>query len=249
MKSQNLFLIVLFLSWSLGAAASPSCLGDVLHEDEKEIPDWANVDCSQEPTHVRRIDINGDGTPDFVVSTHRRTIVLLRRDKKIEMFAHIDFSSRTEDFCPIRSGNMCIPEITLIPSILQSGYDVVVRSWQGCGLIRGSNSPWRFDRYPWRSERFDCNKYDNRAYLLAQVECVASEGQWGAMNWGHWGGCYHSAKDVGKPCRSSSECEKMCIYEGDAVTNSGSVTGTCSQYRSCRTEVNNGKLGPYICVD
>ena len=249
MKFLNLFLVMFFLSCSFGAAASPSCLGDVLHEDEKEIPHWVDVECSWEPTHVKRVDVNGDGTPDYVVSIHRRTVVLVRKNKKIEVLANIDFSMHAGNFCPIRSDNICLPEITVVPSILQSGYDVVVRSWRGCGLIRGSNSSWRFDKKPWRAERFNCDKYDNRAYLLAQVECVTTEGRWGALNWGNWGGCWHPAVDTGKPCKSDGDCQKICVYEGPDVPVGAEVTGICSEYKPCRVDVINGRLGGYICVD
>lgn len=216
---------------------------------EKKMLREIGLDCSWEPTHIKRIDVNGDGVLDYVISVRRGSTVVIKKEGKLQQWAYVDFSMNAGNFCPTRDGSICIPEISRVPSILQSGYDVMVRTWQGCALFRGTDSQWRFDGYHWNAERFDCSKYDNRAYLFAQIECVASLGKWNAGNWGNWGSCYHPAKDVGKPCKSSSECEKMCIYEGPAVADNENVTGICSQYRECRTEVQNGRLGPHICVD
>ncbi len=247
-----LYLLPLIYSLaSFGAAASNECLGDLLSKSEKEEIKKAagRFECAWEPTHVKRIDSNGDGILDFVVSNKDDTVVLIRKNGELKKQFFVNFGMRSGSYCPSRSGSICMPDIAQVPSLLQPGYDLIVRSWQGCALIRGSNTPWIYDKNPWPSERFDCDKYDNRGYLLAQAECVVTQGRWGALNWGNWGGCWHPAVDIGKPCKSSSDCQKLCLYKGPTVPTGAEVTGICSEYTPCRVDVINGRLGASICVD
>ena len=167
MRPLRHFLALICSLASFGAAASNQCLGDILSKSEREEigKTVSRFECALEPTHVKRIDVNGDGILDYVVSNKDDTTVLIRKDGALKAHIFVNFGMRSGSYCPSRTGNICMPDVVKIPSVLQKGYDIVVRSWQGCALIRGSNTPWRYDKNPWPQERFDCDKYDNQGYL------------------------------------------------------------------------------------
>lgn len=80
-----------------------------------------------------------------------------------------------------------------------------------------------------------------------QAECLQKGG-----TWGHWGllgqiYCQIPAADAGKNCQDGSECSL-----GKCLTYDQTLPGTCQQFKNtfgCFSLVENGQLGPALCVD
>ena len=92
---------------------------------------------------------------------------------------------------------------------------------------------------------------DAAKVAAAQKQCVALGGtlqQAGRM--GRYA-CYAQYADGGKTCSDSSECDGDCRAIGDAQTGQA-AKGQCTPDNvpfGCYAEVENGVVGPYLCVD
>jgi hypothetical protein len=101
----------------------------------------------------------------------------------------------------------------------------------------------------------DCPRVDVEAQKARQAECLAAGGQWSRFGVrDHLCGVYSCAPrtaDGGKPCRSRSECDYLCIYDGQARVGA-EVAGRCAAFRTsfgCLTHVDGGRVVGRVCVD
>jgi hypothetical protein len=95
----------------------------------------------------------------------------------------------------------------------------------------------------------DINK---SAMIKSKDECIKEGGDWNAIGIMGIPGCQIPAKDVGKLCSDSSQCQYHCINH-DIDHNNKPTSGVCSKYYNmvgnCFYDINNGKADEYKCLD
>ena len=100
-----------------------------------------------------------------------------------------------------------------------------------------------------------CPKVDPQEQKAREAECRAANGQWSRFGVkDHLCNVYSCAprtSDGGKACRNRSDCEYLCITEGQPRVGS-EVAGHCAVYRTsfgCTTHVDQGKVVGRVCID
>jgi len=101
----------------------------------------------------------------------------------------------------------------------------------------------------------DCRAVDPAEQQAREAECRAAGGDWARFGVrDHLCGIYSCAprtKDAGKPCRSRSECEHLCITKA-APRVGAEVVGECTAVKTsfgCFTHVDGGRIVGRVCVD
>lgn len=103
---------------------------------------------------------------------------------------------------------------------------------------------WEFNTL---ARRWVCNPQSMK-------KCVAGGGRWfggAGVTMNGLGSCVPVAKDGGRPCTDSSECELGCYPTGESSTN-GRVTGRCAAHggqSGCGGRIVGGKVVSGVCVD
>ena len=87
--------------------------------------------------------------------------------------------------------------------------------------------------------------------LTTAEACAAEGGVWGRGGLSPQAFCNLRYADAGQACRDADECGGLCIAKDgqDAMTR---ATGTCQAYTSqfgCYGLVEDGRVGPTLCVD
>ena len=88
--------------------------------------------------------------------------------------------------------------------------------------------------------------------LKSEQACVAQQGEWRKVGKRQRFACILPASDAGKACTDSSQCEVACVSPSLSAQPAGEVTGQCqaTTHRfGCRAFVENGKVGPALCID
>jgi hypothetical protein len=100
-----------------------------------------------------------------------------------------------------------------------------------------------------------CPKVDVEAQKAREKECRAASGQWSRFGVrDHLCNVYSCAPrtaDGGKACRNRSDCDYLCVYEGQPRVGA-EVTGHCAMYRTafgCIVHVDQGKVVGRVCID
>lgn len=101
----------------------------------------------------------------------------------------------------------------------------------------------------------DCPTPDPAAQSAREQECRAAGGEWGRFGAiAHLCGIYSCAPrtaDGGKPCRSRSDCEYLCVARRPAALGA-EAAGECAAVRSpfgCTTQVDGGRIVGTVCLD
>lgn len=100
-------------------------------------------------------------------------------------------------------------------------------------------------------ERIDFES--SRATTAERAKCEAAGGKVMIGGLRGWENCVQPYSDAGKACMDSSECMGRCYAEGE-YPGMGEETdaGRCQPNDSpfgCRTEIENGRAMPTLCVD
>lgn len=86
---------------------------------------------------------------------------------------------------------------------------------------------------------FYTEKNSNFINSSLEKECELSGGRWNGL-------CDYPAKDAGKLCRDSSECEKNCEPEIQSEFNNDATTGFCGKWKqplsNVQCSVENGEV-------
>jgi len=101
----------------------------------------------------------------------------------------------------------------------------------------------------------DCLRLDPGEQRAREETCRAAGGEWARFGaFAHLCGIYSCAArtaDGGKPCRSRSECEYLCVARRSAPLGS-EATGECAAVKSpfgCITQIDAGRIVGTVCMD
>jgi hypothetical protein len=101
----------------------------------------------------------------------------------------------------------------------------------------------------------DCPKPDSAVQAERETQCRAVGGEWARFGvHAHLCGLYSCAArttDGGKPCKSHSDCQYLCV-SGKPAAIGAEVVGQCAAIVSsfgCTTHVGDGKVAGTICVE
>lgn len=78
-------------------------------------------------------------------------------------------------------------------------------------------------------------------------ECDVKGGVWQKWGLGGFEYCQIPASDAGESCMDGNECEY-----GKCISQKGEIPGSCVTYKNtfgCMSFLENGKLGPTLCID
>lgn len=93
----------------------------------------------------------------------------------------------------------------------------------------------------------------NRALAKIDVEaCRQAGGEVRAVCLAAMPQCIVPYPDAGHPCRDGSECQGLCVYEGEEEVEIGDeVVGVCQRDNDCGCVlvVEDGRLQMNLCVD
>ena len=86
-----------------------------------------------------------------------------------------------------------------------------------------------------------------------QEQCLLEGGKWNLTGIFGNPACIRQAKDAGKACQDSTDCEfKRCVYRGATLPPNSPATGVCVETNNmfgCSTPIRNGRVLGRICVD
>jgi hypothetical protein len=101
----------------------------------------------------------------------------------------------------------------------------------------------------------NCPPVDAEEQKSRETKCRAAGGQWSRFGvHDHLCGiysCVEGTKDAGKPCRSRSDCEHLCVTN-DPPRIGAEAAGQCTALKTsfgCFTHVDGGKIVGRVCVD
>jgi len=100
-----------------------------------------------------------------------------------------------------------------------------------------------------------CPPVDPAEQKAGEQACRAAGGEWARFGvHAHLCGIYSCAartRDAGKPCRSRSDCEHLCVTDAPAAIGAP-VVGKCTPVKTsfgCFTHVDGGKIVGRVCAD
>ena len=82
--------------------------------------------------------------------------------------------------------------------------------------------------------------------------CAAAGGAYGQGGLGGFWHCVIPYADAGKPCSDAADCEGACLAPPNQSPVRGEAPGRCAASNSqfgCYSRVENGVVGPGLCVD
>jgi hypothetical protein len=140
----------------------------------------------------------------------------------------------------------CPVQVTALPSFMPGMRDVYVRSFRGCYLFF-----WVDKAGPAQLGEVPCK--DTLSEVTAERDICLSDG--GTLHTAFMRGsmvCTRPTRDAGKSCTDGSQCEGLCVGEGEAKYGDAAI-GKCTAARGpamrCRTVVQNGRIQVCAIVD